>query len=124
MIMPLANRRDKETQVIWGIKDFEYRFGRKPKGLWLPEAAVDTETLQIMAELGIKFTVLAPGQVKRVRKIKKGTKMERAKEVGIALGKLALEKGIKKCVFDRGGYKYHGRVRKIAEGARESGLKF
>lgn len=57
-------------------------------------------------------------------KIKKGTKMEKAKEVGINLGKLAMEKGIKECVFDRSGYKYHGRTQKIAEGARESGLKF
>ncbi|EKD48101.1 MAG: 50S ribosomal protein L18 [uncultured bacterium] len=57
-------------------------------------------------------------------KIKKGTKMERAKEVGITLGKLAMEKGIAECVFDRGGFKYHGRIQKIAEGARESGLKF
>jgi len=45
MILPLANSRDKKTQIIWGIKDFEYRFGRKPEGLWLPETAVDLETL-------------------------------------------------------------------------------
>jgi len=57
-------------------------------------------------------------------KIKKGTKMEKAKEIGLSIGKLAIEKGVKECVFDRGGYKYHGRVQKIAEGARESGLKF
>lgn len=68
MIMPLANSRDKRTQVIWGIKDFEHRFGRKPEGMWLPETAVDLETLDIMAEYGIKFTILAPRQAKRVRK--------------------------------------------------------
>ena len=67
MIMPLANRRDKVTQVKWGIKDFESRFGRKPEGMWLPETAVDTETLEVLAENHIKFTVLAPRQAKRVR---------------------------------------------------------
>ncbi len=69
MIMPLANSRDKRTQVIWGIRDFEYRFGRKPEGMWLPETAVDLETLDIIAEQGIKFTILAPRQAQRVRKI-------------------------------------------------------
>jgi alpha-amylase/alpha-mannosidase (GH57 family) len=68
MIMPLANRRDKVTQVKWGIRDFEYRFGRLPEGMWLPETAVDTETLEVLAENGIKFTILAPRQAKRVRK--------------------------------------------------------
>ncbi len=69
VIMPLANRRDKETQVRWGIADFEYRFGRKPEGMWLSETAADTETLEVLAEQGIKFTVLAPRQVKAVRRI-------------------------------------------------------
>jgi alpha-amylase/alpha-mannosidase (GH57 family) len=67
LIMPLANRRDKETQVIWGIKDFESRFGRKPEGMWLAETAVDTETLEVLAEQGIIFTVLAPRQAKRFK---------------------------------------------------------
>ncbi|MFW5710037.1 MAG: DUF3536 domain-containing protein [Bacteroidota bacterium] len=69
MIMPLANERDKKTQVYWGIKDFEHRFGRKPEGMWLPETAADTPTLEVLAEQGIKFTLLAPGQAKRYRKI-------------------------------------------------------
>ncbi len=69
MIMPLANRRDKYTQVRWGIHDFEQRFRRAPEGMWLPETAVDLETLDILAELGIRFTVLAPHQASRVRKI-------------------------------------------------------
>lgn len=68
MIMPLANRRDKFTQILWGIRDFEHRFGRKPEGMWLPETAVDLETLDILAELGIKFTILAPHQASRVRR--------------------------------------------------------
>ncbi|GAB4315381.1 MAG: DUF3536 domain-containing protein [Candidatus Zixiibacteriota bacterium] len=69
IIMPLADRRDKETQILWGIRDFEHRFRRAPEGMWLPETAVDTETLDIMAEHGIRFTVLAPHQAGRVRKI-------------------------------------------------------
>ena len=66
-IMPLATRRDKITQVVWAIRDFEFHFKRKPEGMWLAEAAVDRETLKIMAEQGILFTVLAPHQAKRVR---------------------------------------------------------
>jgi alpha-amylase/alpha-mannosidase (GH57 family) len=64
MIMPLANLRDKRTQVRWGIEDFRHRFGRDPEGMWLPETAVDLETLDILAESGIKFTILAPSQAK------------------------------------------------------------
>ena len=69
IIMPLANEKDKYTQTIWGIKDFEKRFGRFPEGLWLPETAVDVETLEVLAGLEIKFTVLSPRQAKRIRKI-------------------------------------------------------
>jgi alpha-amylase/alpha-mannosidase (GH57 family) len=67
MIMPLASRRDKVTQVRWGIADFRARFGREPEGMWLPETAVDDETLEALAESGITFTVLAPHQAWRVR---------------------------------------------------------
>ncbi len=69
MILPLANRADKYTQVLWGIRDFERRFRRQPEGMWLPETAVDTETLEVMTHLGIRFTVLAQGQSRRARKI-------------------------------------------------------
>jgi len=72
MILPLANRRDKYTQVLWGIRDFEHRFERKPEGLWLPETAVDLETLDILAEQEIRFTILAPHQTRRVRPIGDG----------------------------------------------------
>ena len=61
-ILPLSTYRDKVTQVAWGIADFEFRFGRKPQGMWLPEAAVDLETLSVLAEQGIEFTILAPWQ--------------------------------------------------------------
>ena len=69
MILPLANRQDKYSQVHWGIRDFEHRFGRRPEGMWLPETAVDWETLEVLAELGIKFTILAPHQAASVRRI-------------------------------------------------------
>jgi len=69
MVMPLASRRDKGTQARWGVRDFERRFGRRPEGMWLPETAVDLETLEVLAELGIQFTILAPHQASRVRKI-------------------------------------------------------
>ena len=68
IIMPLANERDKQTQVKWGIKDFEYRFGRKPEGIWLAETAVDDDTLRVLVENGIKFTILSPYQAQRIRK--------------------------------------------------------
>jgi alpha-amylase/alpha-mannosidase (GH57 family) len=69
VIMPLANGRDKRTQIRWGVRDFEHRFQRKPEGMWLPETAADLETLEGLAEAGIKFTILAPRQASRVRKI-------------------------------------------------------
>jgi alpha-amylase/alpha-mannosidase (GH57 family) len=69
MIMPLANEKDKQTQVIWGIKDFETRFGRKPEGMWLAETAVDNDTLRVLIENDIKYTVLSPYQALKFRKI-------------------------------------------------------
>jgi len=68
MILPLANERDKTTQVLWGIHDFKHRFGRFPEGMWLPEAAVDVESLETLARLNIHFTVLSPYSAKRIRK--------------------------------------------------------
>jgi alpha-amylase/alpha-mannosidase (GH57 family) len=72
IILPLANRRDKFTQTVWGIRDFESRFGRKPEGMWLPETAADDESLDVLAELGIKFTILSPHQAHRVRPLNDG----------------------------------------------------
>lgn len=67
MILPLANGHDRQTQVIWGIEDFVHRFGRRPEGMWLAESACNTESLEVLAEHGIRFTVLAPSQARRVR---------------------------------------------------------
>ncbi len=64
-ILPLAEYRDKLTQVRWGIADFQYRFGHRPDGMWLPETAVDDETLEVLADCGIKFTILAPWQANK-----------------------------------------------------------
>jgi len=72
MIMPMASKHDKETQVAWGLADFRHRFGRPPEGMWLAETAVDTESLEVLAEAGIRFTILAPRQARRWRKL--GTK--------------------------------------------------
>ncbi|MCE9572726.1 MAG: DUF3536 domain-containing protein [Deltaproteobacteria bacterium] len=67
LILPLASERDRVTQVRWGIADFRHRFGRAPEGMWLPECAVDTPSLETLAAEGIAFTVLAPSQARRVR---------------------------------------------------------
>ncbi len=72
MILPLANTRDKHTQIIWGIEDFKRRFQREPEGMWLPETAVDLATLEVLAEHGIKFTILAPRQARRTRRMGAG----------------------------------------------------
>lgn len=67
MILPLANERDRVTQVRWGIRDFEKRFGRRPEGMWLPETAADIASLEALAAEGIRYTILAPSQAARVR---------------------------------------------------------
>jgi alpha-amylase/alpha-mannosidase (GH57 family) len=69
IILPLANRQDKITQIRWGMADFRARFGRETEGMWLAEAAVDYPTLEVLIEEGVKFIVLAPSQVQRCRPI-------------------------------------------------------
>ena len=66
-ILPLCSRRDKVTQVRWGLADFRRRFGRESEGMWLPETAVDRETLEVLADEGVRFTLLAPSQAASVR---------------------------------------------------------
>jgi alpha-amylase/alpha-mannosidase (GH57 family) len=67
IIMPLANERDKETEVLWGIADFEKRFHRRPEAMWLPETAVNYATLRVLVNYGMKYLILSPFQAMRVR---------------------------------------------------------
>jgi hypothetical protein len=62
-ILPLASAADRRTEIRWGLRDFEYRFGRPATGMWLPETAVDLETLRLVADAGVRYTILAPWQV-------------------------------------------------------------
>jgi alpha-amylase/alpha-mannosidase (GH57 family) len=72
IILPLANLRDRITQIRWGIVDYEHHYGAPPEGMWLAETAADTESLELMAQHGIRFTLLAPHQCKRIRPLKDG----------------------------------------------------
>jgi alpha-amylase/alpha-mannosidase (GH57 family) len=72
VIMPLASRRDRTTQIRWGIADYESHYGAPPEGMWLPETAIDADSLELLAQHGIKFTLLAPHQCKRIRALKEG----------------------------------------------------
>jgi alpha-amylase/alpha-mannosidase (GH57 family) len=72
IIMPLANRRDRVTQIRWGIADYALHYGTPPEGMWLSETAADTESLDLLAQHGVKFTLLAPHQCKRVRALRDG----------------------------------------------------
>lgn len=67
IILPLANKRDKYTQIRWGKADFKARFGREPEGIWLAETAVDYETLEALIDENIRFLILAPSQAERCR---------------------------------------------------------
>lgn len=71
MILPLANYRDKRTQIAWGLRDFEWRFGRKSESIWLAETAVNRETLRVLIDFGIRYIILSPYQAARVRPIER-----------------------------------------------------
>jgi len=90
IIMPLATERDARTQIRWGIADFEHRFGRRPEGMWLAETAVSRSVLDLLAQEGIKYTVLAPHQCAKVRKLNKDCHPERSE--GPASSPAAAEK--------------------------------
>ena len=66
-ILPLCNEHDRRTQIVWGLADFRYRFGREPESLWLPETACDDNVLGSLIDVGMKFVILAPQQVSRIR---------------------------------------------------------
>lgn len=105
-ILPLASRRDKVTEVLWGIADFRRRFAREPEGMWLPETAADEETLEVLAEAGIQFTILAPHQVETTSEDGQPLRFRAAKGREVAL-----------CIYDQqlsGGIAF-GRL--IADGA-------
>lgn len=87
-ILPLASYRDKVTEIRWGISDFRQRFGREPEGMWLPETAVDEETLDVLVDHGILFTILAPHQVEKVS------------ETGLPLRYKSGSREIALCVYD------------------------
>jgi hypothetical protein len=76
VIFPLTGERDKKTQVAWGIADFRHRFGREPEGMWLAETAADVASLEALAEAGIRFTILAPHQARRWRRLGEKTWVE------------------------------------------------
>src|SRR5439155_9894225 len=69
MILPLASERDVRTQIRWGLADFRHRFGREAAGMWLPETAVNDAVLRVLADEGVRFTILAPNQAVAVRPI-------------------------------------------------------
>ena len=72
IIMPLANTRDKITQIKWGLRDFEFNFSRKSEGIWLSETACNQDTLEVLIEEGIKYIILDPSQAQKIRRIHKG----------------------------------------------------
>ncbi len=67
MIMPLASFQDQLTQALWGVKDFEHRFGFKPEAMWLPETAASDDTLRLMVDLGMKYVILSPYQAEKIK---------------------------------------------------------
>src|SRR5581483_4078860 len=72
MILPLASERDVRTQVRWGLADFQHRFGRRSRGMWLPETAANDDVLRVLVEEGVGFTILAPSQAVAVRPLDGG----------------------------------------------------
>jgi len=72
IILPLANARDRQTEILWGLQDFRQRFGRPAEAMWLPETAVNLEVLRDLAAQGLKYVILSPWQARRVRPLRGG----------------------------------------------------
>ncbi len=86
IIMPLATRRDQETQIRWGVYDFERRFVREPEGMWLPETAINDETLEMLIDFGFRFIILSPHQAARMRPIGSKSKWKDVSDGSIPTG--------------------------------------
>lgn len=86
IIMPLATVRDQETQIRWGVRDFERRFGRAPEGIWLPETAINGTTLKILIDFGFRFIILSPHQADRIRPLQKGGRWKSVQDGSIQAG--------------------------------------
>jgi alpha-amylase/alpha-mannosidase (GH57 family) len=69
MILPLATRRDRQTQIRWGIREFEVRFGRRPEAMWMPETAVDAQSMELLVQAGMRYVILSPAQALRWRPV-------------------------------------------------------
>mgnify|MGYP001609586774 CR=1 FL=1 len=69
MILPLATRRDRQTQIRWGIREFEVRFGRRPEAMWMPETAVDAQSMELLVQAGMCYVILSPAQALRWRPV-------------------------------------------------------
>lgn len=67
MMMPLADTRDRHTQVVWGLREFYFRFGFHPVGMWLPECGIDRETMRVLVDHGVKYAILSPHQASKAR---------------------------------------------------------
>lgn len=94
-ILPLASRRDKRIQMAWGIEDFKFTFGHDPEGIWFPEAAVDQATLDTAAGFGIRYTILAPWQVKKQESLNPSqVKTENGKSIAVFLYNRSLSSDI------------------------------
>ncbi|HSG28252.1 MAG TPA: hypothetical protein VLA34_07210, partial [Candidatus Krumholzibacterium sp.] len=88
MIMPLANRRDQETQILWGVADFRARFGRDPEGIWLAETAINETTLEILINHGFRFIILSPFQADRIRPLDKSSTWTDVSDGSIRCGRV------------------------------------
>jgi alpha-amylase/alpha-mannosidase (GH57 family) len=98
VILPLANERDKYTQIRWGIADFQHRFGRFPEGMWLAETAIDAATVKALVDCGIRFVILAPSQAQRIRPL------GQTEWIDVSQGQIDPSRPYRCFTPDRGGY--------------------